>query len=66
MTIKELENQISNLQKELEKLKQAEKEKNKEEEKNKLRPWRAEKGFGYYYISSHGKVFSDVDVYILT
>ena len=49
MTIKELENQISNLQTELEKLKQAEKEKNKEE-KNKLRPWRAElRGF-YYYI----------------
>ena len=58
MTIKELENQISNLKTELEKLKQAEKE------KNKLRPWRAEKGFGYYYISSNGQTFSDVDVYI--
>ena len=60
MTIKELENQISNLQTELEKLKQAEKEK-KKEEKNKLRPWRAEEGCNYYYINSNGEVFSDVD-----
>ena len=60
MTIKELENQISNLQTELEKLKQAEKEKKKEEE-NKLRPWRAEEGGNYYYINSNGEVFSDVD-----
>ena len=60
MTIKELENQISNLQTELEKLKQAEKEK-KKEEKNKLRPWRAEEGGNYYYINSNGEVFSDVD-----
>ena len=58
MTIKELENQISNLQTELEKLKQAEKEKKKEEE-NKLRPWRAEEGGNYYYINSNGEVFSD-------
>lgn len=60
MTIKELENQISNLQTELEKLKQAEEEKNKEE-KNKLKPWRAEEGDNYYYINSNGEVFSDVD-----
>ena len=60
MTIKELENQISNLQTELERLKQAEKEK-KKEEKNKLRPWRAEEGCNYYYINSNGEVFSDVD-----
>ena len=60
MTIKELENQISNLQTELEKLKQAEKEKDKEE-KNKLRPWRAEEGGTYYYINSNGEVFSGVD-----
>ena len=60
MTIKELENQISNLQTELEKLKQTEKEKNKKE-KNKLRPWRAEEGYNYYYINSNGEVFSDVD-----
>ena len=60
MTIKELENQISNLQTELEKLKQAEKEKNKEE-KNELRPWRAEEGDNYYYINSSGEVFSDID-----
>ena len=61
MTIKELENQISNLQTELEKLKQEEKEKNKEE-KNKLRPWRAKEKCYYYYIYSNGKVFSDFDV----
>ena len=60
MTIKELENHIRNLQTELEKLKQAEKEKNKAE-KNKLRPWRAEEGYNYYYINSNGEVFSDVD-----
>ena len=61
MTIKELENQISKLQTELEKLKQAEKEKNKEELKNKLKPWRAEEGDNYYYINSSGEVFSDID-----
>lgn len=60
MTIKELENQISNLLIELEKLKQAEKEKNKKE-KNELRPWRAKEGDNYYYINSNGEVFSDVD-----
>lgn len=60
MTIKELENQISNLLTELEKLKQAEKEKNKKE-KNELRPWRAKEGDNYYYINSNGEVFSDVD-----
>lgn len=68
MTIKELENQISNLQTELEKLKQAEKEKNKEEEKNKLRPWRAELRDFYYYIDKKGNVyerkdFQDIDDY---
>ena len=67
MTIKELENQISNLQTELEKLKQAEKEKNKEE-KNKLRPWRAELRDFYYYIDKKGNVyerkdFQDIDDY---
>ena len=61
MTIKELENQISKLQTELEKLKQAEKEKNKEELKNKLKPWRAEEVDNYYYINSSGEVFSDID-----
>lgn len=60
MTIKEIENQISNLQTELEKLKQAEKEKDKEE-KNKLRPWRAELSGFYYYIDKKGNVYERKD-----
>ena len=60
MTIKALENQISNLQTELEKLKQAEKEK-KKEEKNKLRPWRAGRGEFYYVIDEGGEVFELTD-----
>lgn len=61
MTIKELENQISNLQTELEKLKQEEKEKNKEE-KNKLRPWRANSRECYYIINVDGNVCKWVDL----
>lgn len=60
MTIKELENQISNLQTELEKLKQAEKEK-KKEEKNKLRPWRAGFEEFYYTVDADGEVFEWVE-----